>query len=208
MPYCSKCGKQVNQTAKFCKACGFEIDSGEVKRAQTTETETHPAVNEKPSGISTTKEFSGRSALSTGSLIVSLIFGILTIICFFLPWGPKWSGDYTSYSGWEILVSGELSLYGNTFYAAYWMIVSSIIMVVFTSLAIVKQGIQRIFVKIALLAAFIALGASISSCIFAAHHFHPHLQWGVVTAGSCCLIGFLALLIADWQIWRRHRFVR
>ena len=206
MTYCSQCGKQLNQTAKFCKDCGFEIDSEEVERAQTIETETHPAVNEKSSGVSAAKRFSGKSVLGLGSLIVGLIFGIGTIVSFFLPWINCSHMWYLSgYNiAWRFTCGGNNSSvkYGGPELA----LVGSIIMVAFALLAIVtykKQGIQRIFAKIAQLGAFIALVASIWFCATC-----WYISYGAILAIVFSSIGFLALLIADLGFWRHRRYLR
>lgn len=225
--YCSQCGKQVSITSKFCKACGFEIDSEKIEKAQTLETETHPAANEKPSAISAQKIFSGKSKLGLGSLLVSLIFGFITIVFVFLPWSviyDVYDSRWLTFSGWDVRNYGSgLFTVGSydLYYGVHVVLNSSAIMAAFAFLAIVthkKQRIQRIFVKIALLAAIIALGASIFSeyiVIFSEYvvvnvneYWPVYSKYGPIGAIVCCSIGFLTLLIADWKLWRYQRSVR
>ena len=226
MPYCPKCGKQINQTAKFCKACGFEIDSEELEKAQTSETKAQPTINETPSSISTTKKSSGISVLGLSSLITGLIFGILTVISFFLPWCVLscYTNTDPPSNYWSIILSGLNAVQFGSYSAcgggthdlyigAWLVIVSSAIMVVFVLLAIVtykKQGIQRGFVRIAQLGAICALGSSIWSCceILLRDPMMLINRYGIVLAIVCCSIGLLALLIADLGIWRYQRSAR
>jgi hypothetical protein len=72
--YCAKCGKEMDDSAKFCPACGADA-SGEAA-AQTPD----PA----PS-VSSSNSFAAEETQSTGSGVGSMVCGIIGLVLCWVP---------------------------------------------------------------------------------------------------------------------------
>lgn len=74
MPYCQKCGAQVSENAKFCKVCGFQIQSV----PPLTETQASSPLGTTSPPIERNQVSVGSKSLST-ALLLAILPGLIGI---------------------------------------------------------------------------------------------------------------------------------
>ncbi len=96
MKYCTECGKKLNESAKFCSACGTEVDNIDSADVSTNHTDDTSHVSYRPT--------------SSSGNVISGIGGVLTVVGFIAGFLSilfvSGKGEIFGYDLWSYLYGG------------------------------------------------------------------------------------------------------